>query len=442
VTRFPDGFLWGVATSAFQIEGSLDADGRGPSIWDEFPSDAGETGAVACDHYRRWRDDVDLIASLGVNAYRFSIAWPRLLPEGSGRVEQRGIDHYSRLIDALLERGIEPVATLYHWDLPASLDWRDRDTAERFAEYAQLCFDAYGDRVNWWLTINEPWIVGLLGFLLGLHAPGITGDVLAEVTVFHHLLLAHGLATQAYADDGKIGLAPNLCPHYPASDDPADLDVTWASDGYVNRWFLDPVYKGTYPDDQRERYERIVGPLEFIRDGDLATISTPTGFLGVNYYAPRVMRAAPGDDPWPWRVVVPENVRTTGGFTDGVARTEAGTPIVPQGLTDLLVRLRDDYRAPPVMITENGAVFPEPVHDERRVAFIRDHVAALQDAIDQGVPVLGYCHWSLMDNFEWKLGYAQRFGLVHVDYATQARTVKDSGRYYGALARANAVVGT
>ena len=441
MTRFPDGFLWGVATSAFQIEGSLDADGRGPSIWDEFPSDAGETGAIACDHYRRWRDDVDLIASLGVNAYRFSLAWPRLLPDGSGRVEQRGVDHYSRLIDALLERGIEPVVTLYHWDLPASLDWRDRDTAERFAEYAQLCFDAYGDRVNWWLTINEPWIVGLLGFLLGLHAPGITGDVLAEVTVFHHLLLAHGLAAQAYAGDGKIGLAPNLCPHYPASDDPADRDVTWASDGYVNRWFLDPVYKGTYPDDQRERYERIVGPLEFIRDGDLATISTPTGFLGVNYYAPRVMQAAPGDDPWPWRVIVPKNVQTTGGFTDGVARTDAGTPIVPHGLTDLLVRLHHDYGAPPVMITENGAVFPEPVHDERRVAFIRDHVAALQDAIDQGVPVLGYCHWSLMDNFEWKLGYAQRFGLVHVDYATQARTVKDSGRYYGELARANAVVG-
>ncbi len=308
--------------------------------------------------------------------------------------------------------------TLYHWDLPAVLDWRERDTAQRFAEFAQLCFDAYGDRVKWWLTINEPWIVGLLGFLLGLHAPGIKDDVLAEVTVFHHLLLAHGLATQAYTGDGQIGLAPNLCPHYPASDDPADTEATWASDGYVNRWFLDPLYKGSYPDDQRKRYERLVGPLRFIQDGDLETIATPTDYLGVNYYAPRVIQAAPGDDPWPWRVIVPDDVRTTGGFTDGVARTDAGTPIVPHGLTDLLVRIHDDYGAPPVLITENGGVFPEPVHDDRRIAFIHDHVAALHDAIDQGVPVRGYCHWSLMDNFEWKLGYAQRFGLVHVDYDT------------------------
>jgi beta-glucosidase len=440
VKRFPDGFLWGVATSAFQIEGSLDADGRGPSIWDDFPSEAGETGAVACGHYRRWREDVDLIASLGVDAYRFSIAWPRLLPDGAGRVEQRGVDHYSRLIDALLERGVEPVVTLYHWDLPAQLDWRDRDTAERFAEYAQLCFEAYGDRVSWWLTINEPWIVGLLGYLLGLHAPGIADDVLAEVTVFHHLLLAHGLAVQAHSGPGKIGLAPNLFPHYPASDGPADVEAARGSDGYCNRWFLDAIYKGAYPDDQRERYERLVGPLEFVRDGDLATIAAPTDYLGVNYYAPRVVQAAPGETPWPWRVIVPENVRTTGGFTDGVARTDAGTPIVPHGLTDLLVRIRDDYGAPPVMVTENGAVFPEPQHDERRVAFVHDHVSALHDAVEQGVPVLGYCHWSLLDNFEWKLGYAQRFGLVHVDYDTLERTVKDSGRYYARIAHANAVV--
>jgi beta-glucosidase len=440
VNAFPDGFLWGVATSAFQIEGSLDADGRGRSIWDDFPSEAGETGAVACDHYRRWRDDVELLASLGVNAYRFSIAWPRILPDGFGRVEQRGLDHYSRLVDALLERGIEPVVTLYHWDLPASLDWRERDTALRFAEYVTTCYEALGDRVRWWLTINEPWIVGLLGFLLGLHAPGVEGDVRGEVTVFHHLLLAHGLAVQAYDGGGRIGLAPNLFPHYPASGDPADAEAAHGSDGYTNRWFLDAIYEGSYPDDMRTRYEQVAGELDFVRDGDLAAIAAPTDYLGVNYYAPRVIQAAPGDTPWPWRVVVPENVRTTGGFTDGVARTDAGTPIVPHGLTDLLVRIKDDYRAPPVMITENGAVFPEPVHDERRVQFIHDHVAALRDAIDAGVPVVGYCHWSFMDNFEWKLGYAQRFGLVHVDYDTLERTVKDSGRYYERVARANAVV--
>jgi beta-glucosidase len=452
VTRFPDGFLWGVATSAYQIEGSVDADGRGPSIWDTFTHtqgkiDGGGTGDVACDHYRRWREDVDLIAGLGVNAYRFSLAWPRLFPTGRAPLERRGLDHYDRLIDALLERGVEPIVTLYHWDLPQSLEdeggWRSRDTVARFAEYAAACFEAYSDRVRWWLTINEPWIVGLLGYLHGLHAPGYKGDVLGEVTVFHHLLLAHGRAVREYrrgGHDGRIGFAPNLSPHYPASEDPADLDVTDASDGYVNRWFLDPVFRGSYPDDMRRRYEDVVGPLEFIRDGDLETIAQPVDVLGVNYYAPRVMQAVPGDTPWPWRVVVPEGVRTTAGFTEGVARTEAGTPIVPAGLTDLLVRLREDYGDVPILITENGAVFPEPVHDERRVRFIHDHLAALHDALEQGVPVVGYCHWSLLDNFEWALGYAQRFGLVHVDYETLERTVKDSGRYYARIARANALV--
>jgi beta-glucosidase len=447
VRRFPDGFLWGVATSAYQIEGSVDADGRGPSIWDVFTGDSGDRADVACDHYRRWREDVDLIAGLGVNAYRFSIAWPRLFPTGRAPLERRGLDHYDRLVDALLERGIEPIVTLYHWDLPQVLEdeggWRSRDTVERFAEYAAVCFDAYGDRVRWWLTINEPWIVGLLGYLHGLHAPGYKGDVLGEVTVFHHLLLAHGRAVQEYrrrGHDGRIGFAPNLSPHYPASDDPADLDVADASDGYVNRWFLDPVFLGSYPDDMRRRYEDVLGPLEFIRDGDLETIAQPIDVLGVNYYAPRVMQAVPGDVPWPWRVVVPEGVRTTAGFTEGVARTEAGTPIVPAGLTDLLVRLREDYGDVPILITENGAVFPEPVHDERRVRFIHDHLAALHDALEQGVPVVGYCHWSLMDNFEWALGYAQRFGLVHVDYRTLERTVKDSGRYYARIAAANALL--
>ena len=449
---FPDGFLWGVSTSAYQIEGSVDADGRGPSIWDTYSHtpgkiDGGGTGDVACDHYRRWREDVDLIASLGVDAYRFSIAWPRLFPTGRGAREQRGFDHYDRLIDALLERGIEPVVTLYHWDLPQALEdeggWRSRATVEAFAEYAGACFDAYGDRVGWWLTINEPWIVGLLGYLHGLHAPGYAGDVLGEVTVFHHLLLAHGRSVQEYrrrGQRGRIGLAPNLSPHYPASDDPADVEVTHASDGYVNRWFLDPVFRGSYPDDMRARYEELLGPLHFVHDGDLEVIAEPTDYLGVNYYAPRVMQAVPGDTPWPWRVIVPEGVRTTGGFTDGVARTEAGTPIVPSALTDLLVRLHDDYGEIPILITENGAVFEEPLHDERRSRFIHDHLAALHEAIARGVPVAGYCHWSLMDNFEWKLGYAQRFGLVHVDYATQARTVKDSGRYYARIAAANALV--
>jgi beta-glucosidase len=431
-----------VSTSAFQIEGSLDADGRGPSIWDGFAGESGDTGAVAVDHYRRWRADVELLSELNVNAYRFSLAWPRLFPDGRRR-EQRGFDHYDRLLDALLERGIEPVVTLYHWDLPQALQdeggWVARDTATRFAEYAAAAFDTYGDRVRRWLTINEPWIVGLLGYLHGLHAPGIRDNVRGEVTVFHHLLLAHGLAVQAFRPrEGLIGLAPNLAPHYPAS--PADEEAAHASDGYVNRWFLDAILRGSYPDDMRERYEAAVGPLDVVRDGDLATISAPTDFLGVNYYAPRVIEAVPGDRPWPWRVVVPEGVRTTGGFTDGVARTEAGTPIVPAAFTDLLVRLHADYGPVPILITENGAVFSEPFHDARRVEFVHDHLAAVLDAIEQGVPVVGYCHWSFLDNFEWALGYAQRFGLVHVDYATQARTVKSSGRWYARVAAANALL--
>jgi beta-glucosidase len=445
VKCFPDGFLWGVATSAYQIEGAVDEDGRVPSIWDTYSHtpgtiDNGDTGDVACDGYRRWREDVDLIASLGVNAYRFSIAWPRMH-------DPRGVAHYDRVIDALLEHEIEPVVTLYHWDLPQSLEdeggWRNRDTVDRFVEYAARCFDAYGDRVSWWLTINEPWIVGLLGYLHGLHAPGYRDDVRGEVTVFHHLLLAHGRAVEAFRTagiaDGRIGLAPNLSPHYPASDDPADVEASRASDGYVNRWFLDAIYKGTYPDDLRRRYEELIGPLDFVRDGDLVTIAQPTDFLGINYYSFRVIEAMPGDRPWPWRVIVPKNIAVSGGFTGGVVSTEAGTPIAPWALTDLLVRVRDDYGAPSIMITENGAVFPEPLHDERRVAFIRDHLAALHEAIARGVPVVGYCHWSLMDNFEWKLGYAQRFGLVHVDYDTLERTVKDSGRYYARVVRANAL---
>jgi beta-glucosidase len=445
VRRFPEGFLWGVSTSAFQIEGSLDADGRGPSIWDAFAGASGDTGAVACDHYRRWPQDVELLAALGVNAYRFSLAWPRLFPDGRRR-EERGFAHYDRLLDALVDRGIEPVVTLYHWDLPQALQdrggWLARDTAERFAEYAAAAFDAYGDRVPLWLTVNEPWIVGLLGYLHGLHAPGVKDDVRGEVTVFHHLLLAHGLAVRAYragGHGGRIGAAPNLAPHYPASDDPADVEAALASDGYVNRWFLDALFRGAYPDDMRERYEALLGPLDFLRDGDLAVTSEPADYLGVNYYAPRVVEAVPGDRPWPWRVVVPEGVRTTGGFTDGVARTEAGTPIVPAAFTDLLVRIRDDYGEIPVLITENGAVFSEPVHDVQRIEFLHDHLVAVHDAIGRGVPVLGYCHWSFLDNFEWALGYAQRFGLVHVDYATQARTVKDSGRWYARVAASNEI---
>ena len=449
--RFPDGFLWGVATSAYQIEGAVDADGRGSSIWDTFTHTPGkiangDTGDVACDHYRRWREDVDLLGALGVNAYRFSIAWPRLYPTGRPPLERRGVDHYDRLVDALLERGIEPIVTLYHWDLPEALEdeggWLNRETVERFTAFAATCFDAYGDRVRRWGTINEPWIIGLLGYLHGLHAPGVKDDVRGEATVFHHVLLGHGRAVQAYRERGRhgeIGIVLSLAPHYPGSDDPADREAAWASDGYVNRWFLDAVFRGAYPEDMRARYERLIGALDFIHDGDLETIGAPTDFLGVNYYARRVMRAAPDRKPYPWEVVHGDAPRTEGG-TEGAPMTEAGTEITPRAFTDLLVRLRDDYGDVPIVITENGAVYTEPVHDEPRIRFIHDHLSAVLDAVEAGVDVRGYCHWSFMDNFEWALGYEQRFGLVHVDYETLERTIKDSGRYYARIAAANALV--
>jgi beta-glucosidase/6-phospho-beta-glucosidase/beta-galactosidase len=379
VRAFPDGFLWGVSTSAYQVEGAVGADGRGPSIWDTFSHTPGkiangDTGDVACDHYRRWRDDLDLIASLGVNAYRFSLAWPRIFPDGDGRLEHRGLDHFDRLIDRLLELGITPVVTLYHWDLPQPLQ-----------------------------------------------------------------------ELRASGREGRIGAALSLAPHYPATDTDADRAAAWASDGYVNRWFLDPVLKGSYPQDLQSLYEGLAGPLDFVQDGDLGAIATPSDYLGVNYYSRRVVRAAPNREPFPWDVVVAGDVPLTEGGTDGVPRTEAGTEITPEAFTDLLVRLRDDYGDIPLLITENGGVFgdtPAPdgrVHDDRRSRFIHDHLAAVHAAIEQGVPVVGYCHWSFMDNFEWALGYAQRFGLVHVDYETLARTVKDSGRYYAEIARANAL---
>jgi beta-glucosidase len=440
---FPEGFLWGAATSAYQVEGAAAEAGRGESIWDVFcrlsgAIDNSETGATACDHYRRVQTDLNLLGELHLNAYRFSLAWPRLFPTGDGPRNPAGFDHYDRLIDGLLARGVTPFVTLYHWDLPQALQerggWRSRDTVDRFAEYADACFAAYGDRVRDWITINEPWIVGVLGHLHGIHAPG-ERDLRAAVTVMHHLLLAHGEAARARHPDTRVGVAYSLFPNYPASDTPADRDAAWASDGYVNRWFLDPVHGRGYPQDMWQRYESLLGPLDMVRDGDTDVIASGSDFIGVNFYTDRVMRAAPEVRPFGWEVVpVP----------DGARVTDTGWAVVPEALTDLLLRLRADYDVD-LYITENGAVFndgPGPdgvVHDERRVRFLRDHLAAVHRAIAAGAAVRGYFHWSLMDNFEWAMGYAPRFGLLHVDYPTQRRTVKDSGRWYARVAAANAM---
>ncbi|HEV7743338.1 MAG TPA: GH1 family beta-glucosidase [Pseudolysinimonas sp.] len=439
---FPEGFLWGAATSAYQTEGSLEADGRGPSVWDSFARvpgaiEGGGDAAIATDSYRRWRDDVALIGDLGLTAYRFSTAWSRVVPDGRGRVEPRALDHYERFVDALLEKGVTPVLTLNHWDMPQALmdegGWLGRGSVDAFVHYATAVAERLGDRIPWWITQCEPWIVQLLGYQLGLHAPGLA-DLATSVRAGHHILLAHGAAYDAMRPltAGKIGAGPNLLPCVPASDSEEDRAAAWGSDGYVNRWYLDPLFLGRYPDDMRAHWERVAGPLDFIQDGDEAAIGGRMDFLGLNFYTRRVMKAAevgPGR-PFPWQVVRAQ---------DESRLTDEGTEIVPDALRDLLVRLKSDYPEVPILITENGLTSNETpqhdgrIHDVRRIRFLRAHIAAMAEAVAQGVNLAGYLHWSLMDNFEWALGYRPRFGLVYVDYPTGVRTPKDSARHYSAL---------
>jgi beta-glucosidase len=444
--RFPDGFLWGTGTSSYQVEGGVREGGRGESMWDRFSHTPGrvandENADVTSDHYHRWAEDVAIMAELGLRAYRFSIAWPRIQPTGRGPSNRIGLAFYDRLIDTLLERGIRPCPTLYHWDLPQALDdqggWLSRETVDRFAEYAAVCFDAFGDRVQTWFTINEPWVASTLGYRLGLHAPGHR-DLREAVVASHHLLLAHGAGVRAFRASGRKGrIAPvlSLSPTYPETDSDADREAARGSDGYTNRWFLDPVLTGRYPDDMLALWERLVGKVEAIRDGDPALIGEPSDFLGVNFYHRRVIGAGTSNDGGlPWRVVPNDPT---------VPSTDTRWEILPECLTDLLLRLQADYPRIPIMITENGAVFldqPNPegrVHDTGRIEYIRVHLAALHEAIEAGVPVEGYFYWSLLDNFEWAEGFRSRFGLVHVDYPTGRRIVKESGREYARIIRAN-----
>jgi beta-glucosidase len=444
VLEFPPGFTWGVSTSAYQVEGAVAEDGRGESIWDRFSHTPGkirngDTGDVASDHYHRWREDVGIMADLGTRAYRFSIAWPRLFPTGRGALNPAGLAFYDRLLDEVLENDIQPMPTLYHWDLPQALEdtggWLNRSTADWFTDYARTCFERLGDRVPTWFTINEPWIIGQLGYVEGVHAPG-KRDLRSGLVAMHHVLLAHGKAVGAYRDiggHGRIGIVLSLMPTYPATDRDADLDAARLSDGYTNRWLLDPALRGSYPDDMVELFEGTVGRLDFIEDGDLAIAGSKSDVLGVNYYSWRQIGAGKEDD-LPWRVVP---------APPDVPRTDGGWEITPERLTELLIRLRDDYGDIPLLITENGAIYnDEPgadgrVHDTRRIRFVRDHLVAAQKAIDAGVSVEGYFHWSLLDNFEWAEGYWPRFGLVHVDYPTGRRTVKESARWYSSVIEAN-----
>ncbi len=438
--RFPSGFAWGAATSAYQIEGAVDADGRGPSIWDTYSHtpgriEDGTNGDIACDHYRRLTDDLDLMRSLGLGAYRFSVAWPRIQATGSGPANAKGLDFYDRLVDGLLERGIEPWLTLFHWDLPQALEdaggWPDRGVVPRFAEYAAILADRFGDRVKNWLTLNEPWCIAMLGYGIGRHAPG-RQDWPAALRAAHHTHLAHRAAADAIrtaVPGARIGIPLNLHHVEPASETDADRAAAWLHDGTANRWFLDPVFGRGYPRDVVAAYEPI---LEGIDVTELDGPAPPIDILGVNYYTRHVIRA-----PRDGEVMSgPERTISVGG---GLPLTEMGWEIHPDGLRQLLERLHREYAPPAIAITENGAAFPDArgadgvVDDQDRVAYMRDHLVATAEAIEAGVPVEAYFAWSLMDNYEWGFGYTKRFGIVHVDYETQKRTPKASGRWYREL---------
>jgi beta-glucosidase len=418
IPKFPAGFLWGVSTSAHQIEGA--ADEREPSVWDAFTAEPGRvkdgsTAAVACDHYHRYREDVALLAELGVDAYRFSISWPRVRSEG-------GLDFYDRLVDELCAAGVRPVPTLFHWDLPVALDWLDRDTASRFAEYVAVVAGRLGDRVKKWITINEPAEHILLGHALGAHAPGrqLLFDALPAA---HHQLLAHGLAVRALRAAGvtDIGIANSHGPTWPASSQQEDLEAAEFYDLLLNRLFSDPLLLGQYPDGIGE-----LMPSDDL-DSDLKVISEPLDWYGINYYAPTRVGAPQGTDIEFGGLTIPAELPFSVRQIDSVPVTDFGWPVVPSGLTELLTGFRDRYgdRLPPVVITENGCSY-EGIDDQDRITYLDGHIRALHKAVETGVDVRGYFVWSLLDNFEWAEGYARRFGLVHVDFDTLERTPKSS----------------
>lgn len=438
--RFPEGFVWGAATAAYQIEGSPVADGAAPSTWHRFahaPGNiaGGDTGDVACDHYRRWRGDIALMRELGLQSYRFSVSWSRVLPDGRGRANQAGLDFYERLVDGLLDAGIAPNLTLYHWDLPAALDdrggWLNPDIANWFADYAALLFERVDGRVKLWSTLNEPWVVAHVGYLTGDHAPGHRSKRDAAVAS-HHLMRSHGAAVKAYRELGRheIGLVVNIEPKYPYTDKPADIEAAGRAEAYMNRQYLDAALLGRYPEEMPDIFGRDWPEWP---DEDFALIQQKLDFVGINYYTRSVVEAA-GDDVFlrakPVRQEAPH--------------TEMSWEIFPQGLTDTLVRFRARYGDIPLYITENGAAIADPpvaeagrIADPRRTDYYRKHLAAVRTAIAQGVDMRGYYAWSLLDNFEWSFGYAKRFGIVHVDFATQTRTIKDSGRFYADVIATN-----
>lgn len=435
--QLPADFLWGAATAAYQVEGAVDVDGRLPSIWDDFVRipgavENGDTGDVACDHYRRWPEDLGIMKQLGLDAYRFSVAWPRVIPTGRGEVNAPGLDHYDRLVDALLEADIRPFVTLFHWDLPSALQdvggWPERDTAYAYADYAAVVAARLGDRVKDWNTVNEPLCTAWIGYLEGRFAPGVK-DLKQAVHASHHLLLAHGLGVQAItanaAEPANIGLVVNLSGIEPATDKAEDVEAAVRMDGHVNRWWLDPANGRGYPADMIDVY----GVEPPVVGDDLEVIAAPVGYHGLNYYFRQIVEAD-RSGPVPHARQVP---------VEGAATTAMGWEIHGQGLADLIHRLTDEYGARSIYVTESGAAFDDKVaedgsiDDADRIAYLEEHLAAVARAVEAGAPVNGYFTWSLLDNFEWDSGLGKRFGLVRVDYDTQVRTVKASGHRYAEI---------
>ncbi len=434
---FPEGFLWGAATASYQIEGSPEADGKGESIWDRFSHSPGriwdnETGDTACDHYRRYRDDVELMASIGLNTYRFSVSWPRIFPAGGGRPNEPGIDFYRRLVDNLHQHGIKAAATLYHWDLPQALQeqggWKNRDTARYFAEYAACMFEKLDLPVDLWITLNEPWVVAYLGHAFGVHAPGET-DFETALQVGHNLLVGHGLAVKAFREakrgQEQIGITLNLAQVQANTGSEADLVAARHSDGFMNRWYLDPLFKGAYPQDMVEVFSRRF-KLPDQEAADCKVIAEPLDFLGINNYTRILVESTGNADDFMGNPVNPPDQEYT----------EMGWEVYPAGLYELLTRVYRDYGPLPLYVTENGAAFDDQlsaggtVDDTRRINYLQDYLLACWKAIDEGVPLKGYYVWTLLDNFEWAFGYSKRFGLLYVDYPTQKRYLKNSAHWY------------
>ncbi len=431
-SHFPRDFVWGASTASYQVEGAANEDGRGESVWDRFCATPGkvrngDNGAIACDFYHRYPEDIALMRELGLDGFRLSIAWPRVLPEGRGRVNPKGLDFYDRLVDTLLANGITPFVTLFHWDTPQAIEdaggWPVRKTVDAYCEYVEAVAERLGDRVTHWITHNEPWVVSWVGHGWGHHAPGRTSDADALATA-HHLLLSHGRAVEILrraSPGAEVGITLNLDHPYPASDDPADTAAALWVDGLHNRWFLDPIFRGAYPEDMLEAWSAI---MPEVRDGDLETIAAPIDFLGVNNYTSPLVAAD-----------------SNGGRSQivrrpDVDRTDMGWEVVPEGLHDLLVRLNRDYAPSAIYVTENGAAFADvrghdgQIGDPERRAYLEAYIGAAERALADGVPLRGYFAWSLLDNFEWAWGYWKRFGLIFVDYATLERVPKGSFYWY------------